>query len=155
MRPLLALLLAALTASAAAPAAAQALPPAARAVLGEWTVRSDEGGEAQAVIRFTESDGVVTGRIVRVLPTEAYPDPSPICADCAGAYRGADLRRVALVRDMRWRDGEFVGGRIVDPKHDRTYRATMRLEGPDRLRVRGYIGVRALGRTQIWERVRG
>jgi len=30
----------------------------------------------------------------------------------------------------------------------------MRLDGPDRLRLRGYVGIRALGRTQTWTRVR-
>lgn len=151
MRLLLALLLAI---SLAGPAAAQALPPAARAVLGDWTVRSDETGEAQAVVRFTEDGGRVVGRIVRVLPTAEHPQPSPVCGDCSGDYEGVDLRRVDLVRDMRWDGRRFSGGRIVDVQNDRVYRATMELDGRDRLRVRGYIAVRALGRTQVWERVR-
>lgn len=148
---LLVLLLAA--APLAAPrTTAQSLPAPAREILGDWTVRSDDDGEAQAVVRFTEEEGLVVGRIVRVLPTAEYPDPSPVCDDCRGRYRGADLRRVRLVWDMRWRDGEFSGGRIVDPQADRVYRATMRFDGTDRLRVRGFVGVRALGRTQVWER---
>ncbi len=135
----------------AVPTMAQTLPAPAREVLDDWTIR-DESGEAQAVVRFTEEDGLVVGRIVRVLPTAEFPTPSPVCDDCRGRYHGADLRRVRLVWDMRWRDGEFQGGRIVDPQHDRVYRATMRFDGADRLRVRGYVGVRALGRTQVWER---
>lgn len=136
---------------AALPSAAQSLPAPAREILGDWTIR-DEGGEAQAVVRFVEEEGLVVGRIVRVLPTAEYPDPSPVCGDCRGRYQNTDLRRVRLVWDMRWADGEFAGGRIVDPQADRTYRATMRFDGTDRLRVRGYVGVRALGRTQVWER---
>lgn len=139
----------------AAPAVqAQALPADARALLGDWTTRDDATGEPRAVVRFSESGGVVTGRIVRVLPTRAHPRPTTTCDACAASYRGRDVRSYDLVSGMRWRNGEFAGGRIVDPESGRTYRATMRLDGPDRLRLRGFLGVRALGRTQVWERAR-
>ena len=55
---------------------------------------------------------------------------------------------------MEWNDDEFAGGRITDPQNAKTYRATMKLDGRDRLRVRGFVGIRAFGRTQVWERAR-
>ena len=134
--------------------AAQSLPAAARGYLGDWTIVSDETGEAQAVVRISEVNGKVEGRIVRVLPTEEYPTPNFTCEDCKGQYNGMDLRRIRLIRDMEWQGDEFAGGRIVDPENDKSYRATMQLEGRDRLRVRGFIGIRALGRTQVWRRAR-
>ena len=133
---------------------AQTLPAEAQAYLGDWTTYSDETGEAQAVVRLTASDGVLRGRIVRILPTEQYPEPQSRCDDCRGDYEGADLRTVPLIEGMTWDDDEFSGGRIVDPQSGRRYRAFLRLEGPDRLRVRGFLGVRALGRTQVWRRAR-
>ena len=135
-------------------AQAQTLPAAARAYLGDWTTYNDEGTEAQAVVRITESDGVLRGRIVRLLPTEAYPNPEFRCDDCRGDYEGADLRTVPLIDGMTWDDDEFSGGRITDPTTGRRYRGVLRLESRDRLRVRGFIGVRALGRTQVWRRAR-
>jgi len=137
-----------------APASAQALPAAARAVLGDWVVPDDETGEPSAVVRLTEEGGVVSGRIVRVLPTREHPEPTFICGDCGGSYRGVDVRTIPLVSGMRWSSGEFAGGRIVDPRNGRTYRATMRLDGANRLRLRGFVGVRAFGRTETWERAR-
>lgn len=133
---------------------AQALPAAARAVLGDWTTYDDNTGEARVVVRFTEAGGVVVGRIVRVLPTREHPRPTTTCDDCAARYRGRDVRSYDLVTGMRWNGSEFTGGRIIDPESGRTYRATMRLDGPDRLRLRGFVGVRALGRTQVWQRTR-
>jgi uncharacterized protein (DUF2147 family) len=51
-------------------------------------------------------------------------------------------------------DGElWSGGTIYDPTSGRTYRCTARLEGPDRLHIRGFIGVPLLGRTTTWIRV--
>lgn len=139
---------------AAAPARAQSLPAEARAVAGDWTSYGDDGREAQAVIRLTIDGGQLRGQIVRLLPTERYPTPSFRCDDCEGRYAGVDLRTVPLFQDMRWEGDEWAGGRIVDPENAKTYRAVVRLDGADRLEVRGYIGVRALGRTQVWRRAR-
>lgn len=136
----------------ASAASAQGLPAPARAYLGDWTVVDDETGEAQAVVRLTEAGGAVEGRIVRVLPTDEYPTPSFRCDDCEGEYRGADLREVRLVYGLEWDGERLSGGRIVDVRNDRTYKVVMNLERADRLRVRGYLGIRALGRTQIWQR---
>ena len=134
--------------------AAQSLPAEARAYLGDWTTYSDDGQEAQAVVRITESGGRLQGRIVRVLPTREYPAPQFQCDDCEGQYAGADLRTVPLIEGMEWGGDEFSGGRITDPTNAKSYRGILRLDGPDRLRVRGFIGIRALGRTQVWRRAR-
>lgn len=135
-------------------AAAQTLPAEAQAYLGDWVTYSDDGAEAQAVVRITASGGVLQGRIVRVLPTDEYPTPQFRCDDCQGRFEGADLRTVPLIEGMAWDDGEFSGGHITDPTNGRRYRGVLRLESPDRMRVRGYVGIRALGRTQIWRRLR-
>lgn len=152
MRRLLSLAVLALTLAAAV--SAQSLPPAARAYLGDWTTYNDEGTEAEAVVRITAPGGVLQGRIIRVLPTEEFPVPQFQCDDCEGDYAGVDLRTVPLIEGMQWRGDEFSGGRITDPVKDKRYRCILKLDGPDRLRVRGYIGVRALGRTQVWRRAR-
>lgn len=146
----LALLLVALATSVSA----QTFPAAARAYLGDWTIVDERSGEAQAVVRIAQAGAGVEGRILRVLPTRAYPQPTPTCGTCRGQYRGQDLRRVLLIREMAWNGSRFDGGRIVDPQADKEYRASLTLDGLDRLRVRGYIGIPALGRTQTWTRAR-
>ena len=134
-------------------ASAQAgLPANARAHLGDWTTYSDETGEAQVVVRISETNGVVQGRIIRVLPTQEHPNPQFQCDDCGGQYQGADLRSIPLISGMEWKGDHFAGGRIIDPQKDKSYKATLKLDGPNQLRVRGYIGIRALGRTQVWRR---
>lgn len=52
------------------------------------------------------------------------------------------------------RDGdEYVDGQILDPDSGSTYRSKVKLlENGQKLSVRGYIGVPALGRTQAWNR---
>jgi len=43
------------------------------------------------------------------------------------------------------------GGRLYDPKSGKTYRGAMTADG-DRLRLRGYIGIKAFGRSETWTR---
>lgn len=46
------------------------------------------------------------------------------------------------------------GGSIYDPKSGRTYRGSLALDG-DELKLRGYLGLKLLGRTEEWTRVNG
>ena len=46
------------------------------------------------------------------------------------------------------------GGFIYNPREGKTYKCKLALENPDRLKVRGFIGVSLIGKTNIWTRVR-
>ena len=52
--------------------------------------------------------------------------------------------------ERKWGDG-----RIYDPENGKLYQCKMELKDPDTLKVRGFIGIPILGRTQIWTRVQG
>ena len=45
------------------------------------------------------------------------------------------------------------GGRIYDPENGKTYRCTLTLAEPGRMKLRGFIGISLLGRTTYWRRV--
>jgi len=49
--------------------------------------------------------------------------------------------------DEEWEDGE-----IYDPKSGKTYSCYMELESPTKLMIKGYIGVKWIGRTTYWEK---
>ncbi|MCK9448703.1 MAG: DUF2147 domain-containing protein [Bacteroidales bacterium] len=48
---------------------------------------------------------------------------------------------------------EWSGGEIYDAGNGKTYRSYMSLEGKDKLKIRGYIGISLLGRNTYWTRV--
>ncbi len=43
------------------------------------------------------------------------------------------------------------GGHLYDPKSGKTYRGAMTSDG-DKLSLRGYVGIKAFGRTEMWSR---
>ena len=50
-------------------------------------------------------------------------------------------------------DGRWSGGTIYDPNSGKTYRCIITWVDSGTLKVRGYIGVPMLGRTETWTRV--
>jgi uncharacterized protein (DUF2147 family) len=72
------------------------------------------------------------------------------------ALRDRPIVGLEILRDLRPEDaaaGRWDGGSIYDPTSGRTYRCNLSLDGPDQLRLRGYIGITLLGRTTTWTRV--
>lgn len=54
--------------------------------------------------------------------------------------------------------GVYEGGTIYDPNNGKTYRCKITRDditpdGPEKLKIRGFIGVSLLGRTTVWRRV--
>ena len=126
----------------AVPALAQSSP------VGTWRTFDDDG-TPKSIVRITEQGGKLVGHIVRLLPE------GRICTDCDGEYRNSNLQGTRVLWGFS-RDGdEYTGGRAFDPANGKTYRGVMKVERDGRLYLRGYVaGIRALGRTQYWERIR-
>ena len=63
---------------------------------------------------------------------------------------------LVIMRGITKQGSEYRGGEILDPESGWTYRCrfTISMEG-EKLFVRGYLGVAALGRTQTWVRAAG
>jgi uncharacterized protein (DUF2147 family) len=49
-------------------------------------------------------------------------------------------------------ENTWANGTCYDPKSGNTYRGKIHLVAPDRLELRGYIGIPLFGRTSVWTR---
>ena len=129
---------------AAAPRARATDDPQAAAIIGNWLTQKHDG-----IIRITRSqDGTYQGQIVGGDDpgrTDAHnPDPS---------LRDRSLMGQILLQDMQYDGhGRWSGGSIYDPDSGHTYRCRLEMHGADSLRVRGFLGVSVLGRSQLWTR---
>jgi len=124
-----------------------ALPAMAQSPIGTWRTIDDDDGSAKSEIEIYEQGGLLFGRVLRLLPE------GQLCDDCADQFQGSNMQGVVVLRDMEPDGDKWSAGTIIDPKNGRTYRCKMELDGSNRLRVRGFIGISLLGRTQVWERV--
>jgi uncharacterized protein (DUF2147 family) len=118
-------------------------------VEGVW-VNGDGDGWIELAIRDDELTGTIVGspddpehRNPSRLDTE-NPDP---------ALRSRPVRGLVIMTGFRYEgDGEWTGGRIYDPNSGNTYKGTIRVQDADTLKLRGYVGISLLGRTDTWTR---
>ena len=122
---------------------------------GFWRTISDTNGEPRALIEIVEAGDGTMEAYVRdsLVPGE---DPMRPCTECKGELEGAPMLGMRIMWDMEPDEddeGKWRGGRILDPDTGNVYKSKFELQGGgEALRVRGYIGISALGRSQTWER---
>ncbi len=133
-------------------------PRAATAIVGDWLV-ANHG----AIIRIAQTGDGFGGSIAWQLHDRYGPEDGPaldgkIVTDrhnADPALRSRPLTGLPLLTGLRYdpADNEWVGGRIYDTNNGHTYRCIVRLAGPDRLVLRGYLGIRLFGKNTYWRRV--
>jgi len=129
----------------AAPLWAQMTP------VGHWQTFDEKTHEVKSQVHITEADGVVSGKVEKLLRKDAPQDA--VCEQCSDDRKGQPLLGLEIIRGAHKAQGKDVweGGKILDPENGKTY--TLRLtpiEGGQKLEVRGSIG--PFGRTQTWVR---
>lgn len=120
--------------------------------VGLWKSVDEKTGAPKSEVRITESNGVLTGKVERILREGA--DPSAVCDKCTDDRKGKPIVGLEIIRGAKQAEGKTVweDGKILDPENGKTY--TLRLtpvDGGQKLEVRGSIG--PFGRTQTWVRV--
>jgi uncharacterized protein (DUF2147 family) len=108
-----------------------------------------------ATIEIFEDQGRLSAKIVALREprtpegeekTDIHnPDPSKRNRPILGLMFMSGFTRKS---DTRWENGA-----CYDPKSGNTYSCFMELEGPEKIKVHGYIGISLLGRTVFWTRV--
>jgi uncharacterized protein (DUF2147 family) len=119
---------------------------------GLWKNIDDATGKPRALIRITESNGTLQGKIEKVFPGP-NESQNPQCEKCQGANKDAPVVGLVILSGLKKDGDEYTGGQILDPDDGKVYSSKVRLtDGGRKLNVRGYIGVPMLGRTQTWVR---
>jgi uncharacterized protein (DUF2147 family) len=121
--------------------------------VGLWKTIDDGTQQEKSLVRITESGGVLTGRIEKLLDPAAKPDV--VCDKCTDERKDKPVLGMTILRNLRnnaddkeWWDG----GDVTDPNNGKVYKARLRtIEGGKKLQMRGYIG--PFYRTQTWLRV--
>lgn len=118
--------------------------------VGLWKNVDDETGKPKALIRIAETGGELQGKIEQLFNEE---NPAPVCTECSGPQKGQPIVGLTIISGMKKDGDKYAGGQILDPGNGKTYRSTIEiLDGGKKLKVRGYIGIPMLGRSQIWIR---
>lgn len=123
----------------------------AQSVVGKWKTIDDETGEAKSVVEIYEEGGKVYGKIIAIFDKAKEND---VCKKCEGDKKNKPLKGMVILAGARKDGSSWEGGTILDPTKGKIYKCTLSLENKDKLKLRGYVGISLLGRTQYWERVK-
>jgi uncharacterized protein (DUF2147 family) len=120
--------------------------------VGVWKTIDDETGKPKSLVRITENNGQLTGKIEKLF-REATEEQNPTCVKCEGANKDQPILGMTILTGLK-KDGDtYDGGQVLDPKNGKTYKAKVTVkDGGKKLDMRGYIGTPLLGRTQTWVR---
>lgn len=119
----------------------------AAGIEGKWRTVDDESGEPKAQVQISGAGNQFNGKIVGLAQ-----GVENVCPACGGGKPLVGLTVLTGLKDKG--NGKYEGGKIYDPKSGKTYSAKAELSADGKtLKVRGYLGVSALGRTQTWQRI--
>jgi len=120
-------------------------------VTGKWKTVDDETGEAKSIVEVYEQGGKVYGKVVEILnPAKKNAK----CQKCKGDDKDKPILGLTIIKGLTKDGDEYTDGDILDPQKGKLYSCTIKLDGKDKLVVRGYMGISMLGRSQTWTRVK-
>ena len=115
---------------------------------GTWLTASGEGW-----IEIRMQDGRPSGLIAgspndpETLEPPEFDDNNP-----DPALRGRPLFGLEILHTFRPSGRNSWKGKVYDPTSGKTYKCRLTLVDANTLKIRGYIGIPLLGKTQIWTR---
>lgn len=123
--------------------------PEANTITGVWLTAAEDG-----YIQIFEENGAYFGKTVGEPPGSGDSDgPEKDVHNPDPAKRDRSLLGIRILKGFEYNgEGRWEDGEAYDPNNGKSYSAWIELAEPDKLKLRGYIGISLLGRTEIWTR---
>ena len=101
--------------------------------LANTTWQTFDEGKPKGVVKITESNGVLTGKLISTV-----------------AEKGKKHVGMTIISGLKADgNGKYSGGKITDPEKNKTYKLTANLSGSN-LALKGHLG--PFSRSQTWKK---
>ena len=121
----------------------------AQSIFGKWENRDEETNKVDSVIEVYEKNGKAFAKIIEITNKEKQ---NILCTECKGKRKNTPILGMNILTGLSKESDEWSGGKILDPKNGKEYKCYIKLEGNNKLKLRGYFGFAAFGRTTYWYR---
>ena len=121
----------------------------AQTIFGKWENRDEETNKVDSVIEVYEKDGKAYAKIVEITDKNRQ---EAVCDKCSGYRKNNPILGMNILTGLSKDGDEWSGGKILDPKNGKEYKCYIKLDGKNKLKIRGYVGFSAFGRTAYWHR---
>ena len=128
----------------------------AASIEGYWKSIDDRTGEQLSIVEIRKgADGRYHGKIAY-----RYPVPGGAalinCTKCPPPYTNQPLLGLEILSGFKEdpdKPNAYIDGKVLEAKSGKIYKGKANLSADGkRLRLRGYVGVSSMGRTQVWIR---
>ncbi len=119
-------------------------------MVGRWITVDDETGQKRSIVRIYLADnGLYYGKIEHLYEAK-YRDA--VCVPCKGKDHDQPIVGLVIIRGMKYKDGVFQGGKVLDPESGEFYYGKISYDPETRkLKLRGSIDKSGwFGRSQYW-----
>jgi uncharacterized protein (DUF2147 family) len=133
-----------------APTALHAQTDNGDAIVGVW-----ETGNGKARVKITKSGNFYYGRIVWLKePNNEEGKPKVDKNNPDETQRQSPLLGLRMLKGFEFKGSNlWEDGTIYDPESGSTYNCKISLQDDNTMNIRGFIGIAALGRTDVWKRL--
>jgi uncharacterized protein (DUF2147 family) len=121
--------------------------------LGRWIASSEKSDALRSVVELIVQDEQLIGRIERVIDASGQ-EVQAVCRRCPGELNDKPLKGLVFITGLRREGSRWVGGQVInlEPGFLRGVVASCELEIKDgRVEFFGYAGVKAFGKTVVWQ----
>jgi len=125
------------------------LSMSAQTIFGKWENRDEETNKVDSVIEVYKKDEKAYAKIVEITDKNRQ---EAVCDKCSGNRKNNPILGMNILTGLSKDGDEWSGGKILDPKNGKEYKCYIKLENDNKLKIRGYIGFAAFGRTAYWYR---
>ena len=118
-------------------------------IFGKWHSINDDTGEIDSEIEVYEKNGKAFAKIIEI---KNPARKNAVCDLCNGKNKNAPILGLNILTGLEKDGNEWSGGTILDPRNGKEYKCYIKLETPNKLKLRGYVGFSLLGKTAYWTR---
>jgi uncharacterized protein (DUF2147 family) len=111
---------------------------------------------ADATFEMFESEGRLSARIMALSePTTADGREKTDIYNPDPRKRNRPIKGLVFISGCTKKSATlWENGTVYDPTSGKTYSCFMELQGPDKIKLRGFLGIAVIGRNYIWTRVK-
>ena len=121
-----------------------------QSVFGKWKTLDSATGKIESIVEVYDKDGKAYAKIIDSIKEE---DKNRPCDACKGKNKNKPIFGMVILNGLEKNGNEWKGGKILDPKNGKYYSCYITLLNKNKLKLRGFIGISFLGRTEYWYRV--
>ena len=119
-------------------------------VTGMWKITDEKSNVEKSIVEVFKKDNKYYGRVVKILETSKRTH----CEQCEGDLKNQPLLGMIIVSDLIKNENGGTDGNVLNPANGKTYSCYIELVEPDKLKMRGYLGIPIFGKTMYWNRLK-